>query len=88
MATCLGGANFVLHTAGWLEGGLSVGYEKFVMDCDQAGMMHAFLAGVDGFDRPRPLPHPHNPIMPTHPIHSLLKSPPIIPHHQPHPREM
>jgi trimethylamine--corrinoid protein Co-methyltransferase len=47
VATILGGANFVLHTAGWLEGGLSVGYEKFVMDCDQAGMMHAFLAGVD-----------------------------------------
>jgi trimethylamine---corrinoid protein Co-methyltransferase len=45
--TCLAGANFVLHAAGWLEGGLSVGYEKFVMDCDQAGMMHAFLAGVD-----------------------------------------
>jgi trimethylamine--corrinoid protein Co-methyltransferase len=45
--TCLAGTNFVLHTAGWLEGGLSIGYEKFVMDCDQAGMMHAFLAGVD-----------------------------------------
>jgi trimethylamine--corrinoid protein Co-methyltransferase len=47
VATVLGGANFVLHTAGWLEGGLSVGYEKFVMDCDQAGMMHSFLAGID-----------------------------------------
>jgi trimethylamine---corrinoid protein Co-methyltransferase len=39
--------NFVLHTAGWLEGGLSMGYEKFVMDVDQAGMMHTLLAGVD-----------------------------------------
>ncbi len=46
-ATCLGGVNFVLHAAGWLEGGLSIGYEKFMMDCDQAGMMHALLAGVD-----------------------------------------
>ncbi len=45
--TCLAGVNFVLHTAGWLEGGLSMGYEKFVMDCDQAGMMHTLLAGVD-----------------------------------------
>src|SRR3977135_2742171 len=44
--TCLGGVNFVLHTAGWLEGGLSMGYEKFVMDTDQAGMMHTLLAGV------------------------------------------
>src|SRR6185369_16171118 len=40
LPTCLAGTNFVLHVAGWLEGGLSVGYEKFVMDCDQAGMMH------------------------------------------------
>ena len=45
--TCLAGVNFVLHTAGWLEGGLSMGYEKFVMDADQAGMMHTLLAGVD-----------------------------------------
>jgi trimethylamine--corrinoid protein Co-methyltransferase len=47
LPTCLGGVNFVLHTAGWLEGGLSMGYEKFVMDCDQAGMMHTMLQGVD-----------------------------------------
>jgi trimethylamine--corrinoid protein Co-methyltransferase len=47
MPTCLAGTNFVLHTAGWLEGGLTIGYEKFVMDCDQAGMMHSFLAGID-----------------------------------------
>lgn len=47
LPTCLAGVNFVLHTAGWLEGGLSMGYEKFVMDCDQAGMMHTMLQGVD-----------------------------------------
>ena len=45
--TVLGGVNFVLHTAGWLEGGLTMGYEKFVLDADQAGMWHAFLRGVD-----------------------------------------
>jgi trimethylamine---corrinoid protein Co-methyltransferase len=45
--TCLAGVNFVLHTAGLLEGGLAMGYEKFVMDADQAGMMHTLLAGVD-----------------------------------------
>jgi trimethylamine--corrinoid protein Co-methyltransferase len=43
----LAGVNFVLHTAGWLEGGLAMGYEKFVMDADQAGMWHAFARGVD-----------------------------------------
>jgi trimethylamine--corrinoid protein Co-methyltransferase len=45
--TVLGGVNFVLHTAGWLEGGLAMGYEKFVLDVDQAGMWHAFAKGVD-----------------------------------------
>ena len=43
----LAGVNFMLHTAGWLEGGLAMGYEKFVMDADQAGMIQKFLAGVD-----------------------------------------
>ncbi len=45
--TMLGGVNFVLHAAGWLEGGLSMGYEKFVLDADQLGMWHAFARGVD-----------------------------------------
>jgi len=47
LPTCNAGVNFVLHTAGWLEGGLAMGYEKFIMDADQAGMMQTFLAGVD-----------------------------------------
>ena len=37
--TVLAGVNFVLHAAGWLEGGLAVGYEKFILDADQCGMM-------------------------------------------------
>ncbi|GBC86198.1 hypothetical protein HRbin12_00184 [bacterium HR12] len=45
--TLLAGVNFVLHAAGWLEGGLTMGYEKFVMDVDQCGMLHAFARGVD-----------------------------------------
>jgi len=43
----LAGVNFMLHTAGWLEGGLSMGYEKFIMDADQAGMMEVFMGGID-----------------------------------------
>ena len=43
----LAGVNFMLHTAGWLEGGLAVGYEKFVMDCDQANMIAVLLEGMD-----------------------------------------
>jgi trimethylamine---corrinoid protein Co-methyltransferase len=45
--TVLGGVNFVLHAAGWLEGGLAIGYEKFVLDCDQLGMMGTFVKGLD-----------------------------------------
>jgi len=47
MATMQAGVNFNLHTAGWLEGGLSIGYEKFVLDEDQASMAQAYLGGVD-----------------------------------------
>ena len=46
-ASALAGVNFMLHTAGWLEGGLSMGYEKFVMDADQAGMLAVLLNGVE-----------------------------------------
>jgi trimethylamine--corrinoid protein Co-methyltransferase len=42
----LAGANFVLHSAGWLEGGLVMSYEKFVMDLDQCGLMHVIGAGL------------------------------------------
>src|SRR5579862_2623153 len=45
--TVLAGVNFVLHTAGWLEGGLAVGYEKFMMDVDQAASYEAMLRGID-----------------------------------------
>ena len=41
------GVNFVLHAAGWLEGGLASGYEKLIMDADQLGMMQVFAQGVD-----------------------------------------
>ena len=43
----LAGVNFMLHTAGWLEGGLSMSYEKFIMDADQANMIATLLQGVD-----------------------------------------
>jgi len=43
----LAGVNFMLHTAGWLEGGLAMGYEKFIMDCDQASMIGVLLRGMD-----------------------------------------
>jgi trimethylamine---corrinoid protein Co-methyltransferase len=45
--TMMAGVNFVLHAAGWLEGGLAIGYEKFILDEDQLGMMATFVKGVD-----------------------------------------
>ena len=50
--TVLAGVNFVLHAAGWLEGGLTVGYEKFILDADQCGMTGP--VGGRGHDRERP----------------------------------
>ena len=45
--TVMAGTHFVLHAAGWLEGGLAMGYEKFVIDADQCGLMGHFVNGVD-----------------------------------------
>src|SRR5579862_5848408 len=42
----LAGANFVLHSAGWLEAGLVMSYEKFVMDVDQCGAFHTLAQGM------------------------------------------
>ena len=47
VATGLAGVNFCLHSAGWLEGGLTMGYEKFMLDVDQLGMVQTFLNGID-----------------------------------------
>jgi trimethylamine--corrinoid protein Co-methyltransferase len=41
LPTFLAGANVVLHSAGWLEGGLVAGYEKFVVDMEILQMLQA-----------------------------------------------
>ena len=46
-AALTGGVNFMLHSCGWLEGGLVSSYEKFVMDADQLGALHSIAEGVD-----------------------------------------
>ena len=42
----MSGANFILQAAGWLEGGLVTGYEKFIQDADRCGMMTKLFAGL------------------------------------------
>ena len=49
-STMLAGANFVLHSAGWLEGGLCTGFEKLVMDADRLGGYQKVLGGLDTSD--------------------------------------
>jgi trimethylamine--corrinoid protein Co-methyltransferase len=34
----LGGCNFILHAAGWMESGLSTSYEKFILDVEMLQM--------------------------------------------------
>ena len=41
LPTFLAGANWVMHSAGWLEGGLVAGYEKFVVDVELVQMLQA-----------------------------------------------
>src|SRR6056297_430244 len=45
-AALLGGVNFMLHSAGWLEGGLVASLEKLVLDADQLGVLHKLAEGV------------------------------------------
>jgi len=47
LPTLYAGANFVLHSAGWLEAGLAAGYGKFMMDADQIAMLQRFAGNLD-----------------------------------------
>ena len=42
-----GGVNLIFHGAGWLEGGLSASYEKYVIDVELLNWIAAYL---DGFE--------------------------------------
>ena len=41
-----GGANITIHAAGWLEGGLSASYEKFILDIEQLQHMAELMQPV------------------------------------------
>jgi trimethylamine--corrinoid protein Co-methyltransferase len=47
LPTMQAGVNFVLHAAGWIEGGLAISLEKLIMDADQLGAMQVYAKGVD-----------------------------------------
>lgn len=46
-STVIGGSNFTLHAAGWLEGGLATGFEKLIIDADRLGGYQKLLGGLD-----------------------------------------
>ncbi len=43
----MGGGNYIMHGAGWMEGGLVASFEKFVLDCDLIQMVKSFLQPID-----------------------------------------
>jgi trimethylamine--corrinoid protein Co-methyltransferase len=43
----MGGGNFIMHGAGWLEGGLVASFEKFVLDVDLIQMVAEFLQPLE-----------------------------------------
>jgi trimethylamine--corrinoid protein Co-methyltransferase len=49
-ACVTGKANVVYHAAGWLEGGLTASYEKFVMDCETLQQVIHYLAPLPASD--------------------------------------
>ena len=42
----LGGVHYVLHGAGWLDGGLTASFEAMVLDAEMLEMLPRFFAGV------------------------------------------
>lgn len=42
-----GGANYLLHAAGWLEGGLVASYEKLVLDCELLQAVAHYMRPVE-----------------------------------------
>ena len=77
LPTVQAGVNFVLHAAGWLEGGLTLGYEKLILDADQLGAMEGPRPG-GGLERQRAS---HGGVS-----HQRPRQP--LPGHRPHPGQL
>jgi trimethylamine--corrinoid protein Co-methyltransferase len=45
-AAILAGANYIWHSAGWLEAGLTCGYSKFATDCEQLVGWYKYAGGL------------------------------------------
>ncbi len=47
MSAIQSGGNYQLHSAGYLDGLLSMSYEKFMLDTDMLGAAHAYYRGIE-----------------------------------------
>ena len=47
LMSMLAGANVINHATGWLEGGLTTGYEKTIIDADLCGKVARLFDGID-----------------------------------------
>jgi len=60
--TILGGGNLIYHAAGWLEGGLTASFEKFILDIELIQHMIEYLKPIEineaelGFEAMRDVP--------------------------------
>jgi trimethylamine--corrinoid protein Co-methyltransferase len=46
-AAVTGGANIIVHAAGWLEGGLTASFEKLIIDAETLQMMAEYLLPIE-----------------------------------------
>ena len=53
-AVVMGGASFVKHAAGWMEGGLTCSFEKLVLDVELLEIVAGLLGNGDGLTPPHP----------------------------------
>ena len=49
-STVMGHTNYVMHGAGWLEGGLTASYEKMIIDAEMLQMMAEFMQPLEVSD--------------------------------------
>ncbi len=45
--TFMAGVNYIPHSAGWLEGGLTAGYEKMILDADICSTLQVYSQNID-----------------------------------------
>ncbi|NBZ88632.1 trimethylamine methyltransferase family protein [Stagnihabitans tardus] len=43
----MGGANLLMHGAGWMHGGLTASYEKLILDAEMLAMMQAYFTPIE-----------------------------------------